>query len=63
MRCWPRYLFILVVIYLGMLSLSGACGRKGPLYLPEESAKRPAAAPSDVPQTTAPVPNSEPVRP
>lgn len=63
MCCWPRYLLVLVVISLGMLSMIGACGRKGPLYLPEEPAKGPSAAQSDVPQTTAPAPNPEPVRP
>jgi predicted small lipoprotein YifL len=63
MRCWPHYLFILVVISLGMLSLSSACGRKGPLYLPEESAKEPSAAQSDVPRTTAPASDPGPVRP
>ena len=63
MRCWHSYLLILVLISLGMLSMIGACGRKGPLYLPEESAKKPSAAQSDVPRTTAPAAESEPVRP
>jgi predicted small lipoprotein YifL len=63
MRCWPRYLFILVVISLGMLSLSSACGRKGPLYLPEESATHPSVSHAVEPRTTDAAPDSEPVRP
>ena len=38
MLCWSRYLFILVVIVLGTTSMLSACGQKGPLILPEESA-------------------------
>ncbi len=33
-HCWARYLFIVVVIALGTLSMIGACGHAGPLYLP-----------------------------
>jgi len=43
MLCWSRYLFIAVVICLGTASMLTACGQKGPLYLPEESAEAPAA--------------------
>jgi predicted small lipoprotein YifL len=48
MHCWPRYVFIIVVASLGVLSMVGACGRKGPLYIPEPAS--PPAAGSDVPK-------------
>jgi len=35
MHCWARYLFVVMVIALGTLSMVGACGQKGPLYLPQ----------------------------
>ncbi len=35
MHCWARTLFFLVVAVLGIASMIGACGQKGPLYLPE----------------------------
>ena len=38
MLCWSRYLFIFVVIVLGTSSMLSACGQKGPLVMPEESA-------------------------
>lgn len=38
MHCWARTLFFLVVAVLGIASMIGACGQKGPLYLPEEPA-------------------------
>lgn len=63
MHCWARYLLILVVVALGALSMIGACGRKGPLYLPEEPAKKAPAAQSEVPQTPAVAPVPEPTRP
>jgi predicted small lipoprotein YifL len=63
MHCWARYLLILVVVALGALSMIGACGRKGPLYLPEEPAQKAPAAQSEVPQTPAIGPAPEPARP
>lgn len=63
MPCWPRYLLALVVISLGALSLMGSCGRKGPLYLPEESGQQATPAQAEVPQAPVPGPNDEPVRP
>ena len=53
MHCWARYLFIAAVLVLGTLSMIGACGRKGPLYLPEGSAPKPSPAASDVPAPAA----------
>jgi predicted small lipoprotein YifL len=64
MRCWAQTVFVLVVVVLGSASMIGACGQKGPLYLPEEpvvdataaepppGADVPAAAPA--PDTAAP---------
>lgn len=63
MPCWPRYLLALVVISLGALSVIGSCGRKGPLYLPEESVKQAPTTQAEVPQTPAPRPDPEPTRP
>ncbi len=63
MHCWARYLLILVVVALGALSMIGACGRKGPLFLPEEPAQKAPAAQSEVPQTPVVPPNPEPARP
>lgn len=45
MQCWTRYVFIIVVAALGTLSMIGACGRKGPLYLPPPQ-DAPAGTPS-----------------
>jgi predicted small lipoprotein YifL len=53
MHCWARYFFIVAVVVLGTLSMIGACGRKGPLYLPEESAPKSGPAASDVPAPAA----------
>ncbi|MFZ0789061.1 MAG: lipoprotein [Chromatiaceae bacterium] len=53
MHCWARYLFIAAVVVLGTLSIISACGRKGPLYLPEQSAPKPSPAASDVPVPAA----------
>lgn len=44
MLCWGRQLFILIVIILGIGQMMAACGQKGPLYLPDDQAARPAAA-------------------
>lgn len=62
MPCWPRYLLALVVISLGAASLIGSCGRKGPLYLPEQSAQQAAPNQAEVPPTPASRPDPEPVR-
>ena len=32
-----------LVIFLGLLAATGACGKKGPLYLPDENAQADAA--------------------
>ena len=59
MHCWTRYVFIIVVGALGVLSMIEACGRKGPLYLPDpdkpqstQPASKPAGG-SDVPKPPA----------
>ena len=57
MHCWARYLLLAVVVVLGTLSMMSACGRKGPLYLPEESLRKPASAEADIPRP-APALNS-----
>ncbi len=49
MHCWARYLFIAVVVLLGTLSMMSACGRKGPLYLPDKPAPGSAPPSADVP--------------
>ncbi|MBK5965092.1 hypothetical protein CCR95_13595 [Thiocystis minor] len=49
MHCWARSLFIAVVVTLGILSMLGACGQKGPLYLPEETPANTPAPGADVP--------------
>jgi len=36
MTCWARYLLLLVVLILGSASMLSACGKKGPLYHPDE---------------------------
>jgi len=36
--CPSSVLFLLVVILLGTISLLSGCGKKGPLYLPDEKA-------------------------
>ena len=63
MFCWARYLFVLMVVTLGTLSMLGACGQKGPLYLPPPTPEDQAAPakkadkPADVPTPpTAPTP-------
>ena len=43
MLCWGRQLFIVIVIILGIGQMMAACGQKGPLYLPDDQAARPAA--------------------
>jgi len=39
MRCYARYLLLIVVAVLALGQFLAACGQKGPLYLPEESQK------------------------
>lgn len=58
--CWARYLFILVVVSLGTLSAIGACGRKGPLYLPQETITERREGPSKAPQATE-TPAAQPI--
>ena len=35
--CWPQGLFIVVVLILGIASMLGGCGQKGPLYLQQKT--------------------------
>lgn len=37
MHCWARYLLWLVIAVLGLGNMLSACGRKGDLYLPDQS--------------------------
>ncbi|MFD2112254.1 LPS translocon maturation chaperone LptM [Thiorhodococcus fuscus] len=53
MFCWVRYLFIALVTTLGILSMLGACGQKGPLYLPEDAPAQNGGKESDVPAAPA----------
>ena len=54
MRCWARYLFLVVVATLAAGQWIAACGQKGDLYLPkpEPAAKqaKPVPAGGDVPE-------------
>jgi predicted small lipoprotein YifL len=50
MHCWARYLFIILVVVLGTISMIGACGRKGPLYLPQETPRKTPETQSEVPE-------------
>ncbi|WP_295444779.1 lipoprotein [uncultured Thiodictyon sp.] len=59
MHCWARYLFVVVVVALGTLSMLGACGQKGPLVLPENAQQRPPAKATATP-AEAPKPSTEP---
>jgi len=38
--CWPQATMILVVVILGISSMLSGCGKKGPLYMPNEMAKQ-----------------------
>jgi predicted small lipoprotein YifL len=59
MLCWARYIFAVVVVALGVLAMAGSCGRKGPLYLPEDTPARQAPAPStDVPSPPSGAPKA-----
>ncbi|EXJ13466.1 LPS translocon maturation chaperone LptM [Imhoffiella purpurea] len=53
MFCWARYLFIVVVAALGIMSMLGACGQKGPLYLPQDTPAQSGGHESDVPAAPA----------
>lgn len=65
MPCRAGALFIVVVAVLGVMSILGACGRRGPLYLPEDppaqtatkapDAEAPATAGPEVPSPPPPV--------
>ncbi|AFL74330.1 LPS translocon maturation chaperone LptM [Thiocystis violascens] len=61
MHCWARSLFIVVVVALGILSMLGACGQKGPLYLPEETPANTPAPGADVPVAPPLAPASAPL--
>jgi len=53
MLCWARQLFILMVALLGITQMMAACGQKGPLFLPDESAGKqqaPRESPAQSPQ-------------
>ena len=70
MLCWARYLFILTVVALGITGIVGACGRKGPLYLPKEEPppttqpqSRPQGPAVPAPPAPAPATAAEPDRP
>ncbi|CRI64987.1 conserved exported hypothetical protein [Thiocapsa sp. KS1] len=62
MHCWAGTAFYVLVALLGIASMIGACGQKGPLYLPEPPVVEvPAPAAdigSDVPSAVAPLPES-----
>lgn len=62
MHCWAGTAFYLLVTLLGIASMIGACGQKGPLYLPEPPVVEvPAPAAdigSDVPSAVVPLPES-----
>jgi predicted small lipoprotein YifL len=38
--CASQWLLIAVVVLLGLSSMLSGCGKKGPLYLPDEPAKQ-----------------------
>jgi predicted small lipoprotein YifL len=63
MHCWTRYVFIIVVAALGVLSMIEACGRKGPLYLPDPDkpqSTQPASKPAGADGSTLPQPPAAP---
>lgn len=62
MHCWARSLFIAVVVALGILSMLGACGQKGPLYLPDETPTKATTPGADVP-VAPPAPATATTRP
>ena len=38
--CWPQATMILLVVILGIGSMLSGCGKKGPLYIPNETGKQ-----------------------
>ncbi|EGV19144.1 LPS translocon maturation chaperone LptM [Thiocapsa marina] len=48
MHCWARTAFYLLVTVLGIASMIGACGQKGPLYLPEPPVVEVPASAADI---------------
>ncbi|UHD14309.1 LPS translocon maturation chaperone LptM [Thiocapsa bogorovii] len=62
MNCWAGTAFYLLVTVFGIASMIGACGQKGPLYLPEPPVVEvPASAAeigSVVPSAAVPPPES-----
>lgn len=38
--CWPQATMILLVVVLGVASMLSGCGKKGPLYIPNEAGKK-----------------------
>lgn len=49
--CWPKFVFYLVVLSLGLGQMLTACGQNGSLYLPkpekiEPATSQPAATPA-----------------
>lgn len=42
--CAPQWLFITVIIFLGVSSMLSGCGQKGPLYLPGQPAAEKTAS-------------------
>ena len=55
MRACPSSLiFVLVVVVLGGMSMLSACGKKGPLYLPETPTAAPAEPAGPAPEPVEP---------
>jgi len=44
MHCWARYLFVAIVLVLGIGQMIAACGQKGDLYLPAKAAPNQSAS-------------------
>jgi predicted small lipoprotein YifL len=65
MHCWARTAFYIVVAMLGIASMIGACGQKGPLSLPEQPVAASSAPETDVAADvpTAAIPGAEPTAP
>jgi len=38
--CWPQATMILLVVILGVSSMLSGCGKKGPLYIPKDTANQ-----------------------
>jgi len=38
--CWPQAIMILLVVVLGLGSMLSGCGKKGPLYIPKNTANQ-----------------------